>query len=379
MKTRIARTLLVGGMLALVAACASDPAPAPRVSSGTMHEHVQEACERFDVPEEWVWAVMQQESGKQTHLNGKPIVSSAGAMGLMQVMPGTYRELRQQYSDLGPDPHHPRDNIHAGVAYLRKMYDLYGSPGFLAAYNCGPGCYRSYLKGNRTLPRETRNYLAILAPQVAGIHPERRHGSDEAAPVQMAEARHAAVRELQREVKEVTTAGRPTVPTSGRVGGVPPVGGRSATAQPAAARPAPVSGPSHGPRIQMAASSLPRPTVTPVATTPVATPPATGTTRYVLVPEGPTGQPDGDWGVQIGAFSSRQAGLAALNRAQSAGAGYLAGSRQRVQTVRTVTGKDLFRAQFVGLTSEAATQACVNLARHGIGCVRVAPNSTAGI
>ena len=57
-------------------------------------------------------------------------------MGLMQVMPATYDELRQQYN-LGDDPYDPANNIMAGAAYMREMYDIYGSPGFLAAYNAG--------------------------------------------------------------------------------------------------------------------------------------------------------------------------------------------------------------------------------------------------
>jgi soluble lytic murein transglycosylase-like protein len=51
---------------------------------------ITEASLRFNVPERWIRAVMQAESGGQTMLNGHPITSNAGAMGLMQVMPGTY-------------------------------------------------------------------------------------------------------------------------------------------------------------------------------------------------------------------------------------------------------------------------------------------------
>ena len=85
-------------------------------------------------------------------------------MGLMQVMPGTYADLRVRYG-FGADPYDPRDNILAGTAYLREMHDRYGSPGFLAAYNAGPGRYDDYLAG-RALPRETRLYLARLGPVI---------------------------------------------------------------------------------------------------------------------------------------------------------------------------------------------------------------------
>ncbi|WP_447411863.1 lytic transglycosylase domain-containing protein, partial [Clostridium perfringens] len=76
---------------------------------------------------------MRVESAGDAHA-----VSRAGAIGLMQIMPATYAELRRDLG-LGPDPFAVRDNVLAGTAYLRRMYDRYGSPGFLAAYNAGPG------------------------------------------------------------------------------------------------------------------------------------------------------------------------------------------------------------------------------------------------
>lgn len=121
--------------------------------------YIRAASDRFDVPEAWVRTVMEIESGGRTTLNGRPITSHAGAMGLMQVMPATFAELSAKY-DLGDDPYEPWANILAGTAYLREMYDRFGSPGLFAAYNCGPGCYSEYLAGRRRLPRETRNYMA---------------------------------------------------------------------------------------------------------------------------------------------------------------------------------------------------------------------------
>src|SRR5690554_2586219 len=58
----------------------------------------------------------------------------------------------------------PRDNIMAGASYLREMYDSYGAPGFLAAYNAGPGRYRDWRDRGRPLPAETRAYVARIAP-----------------------------------------------------------------------------------------------------------------------------------------------------------------------------------------------------------------------
>lgn len=79
---------------------------------------------------------------------------------------GYLGELRVRHR-LGRDPYNPRDNILAGAAYLREMYDRYGSPGFLAAYNAGPGRYDEYLAG-RPLPAETRAYVAALVPSFGG-------------------------------------------------------------------------------------------------------------------------------------------------------------------------------------------------------------------
>jgi membrane-bound lytic murein transglycosylase B len=121
---------------------------------------IRDAAIRFGLPETWIRAVIGVESA----WNGRAI-SRAGAMGLMQVMPGTYAELRRRYG-LGPDPFDPRDNIMAGAAYLREMYDRYGEHGFLAAYNAGPGRWEQFVHRGRQLPAETRAYIARLMPRL---------------------------------------------------------------------------------------------------------------------------------------------------------------------------------------------------------------------
>ncbi len=129
---------------------------------------IRDASRRFDVPERWIREVMRQESAGRVGAT-----SPVGAMGLMQVMPGTYAELRARYG-LGDDPYHPYDSIMAGAAYIREMYDLYGSPAFLAAYNAGPRRLEDYLWSSRGLPGETRNYVARIGPNIMGHHPNRR-------------------------------------------------------------------------------------------------------------------------------------------------------------------------------------------------------------
>lgn len=124
--------------------------------------YIAEAAQRFAIPAPWIRAVMRAESA-----NDPLAVSSAGAMGLMQIMPRTWDELRARYG-LGEDPFEPRDNILAGAAYMREMYDRFGAPGFLAAYIAGLERYAEHLATGRPLPRETRAYVAALAPVVTG-------------------------------------------------------------------------------------------------------------------------------------------------------------------------------------------------------------------
>ena len=127
--------------------------------------YIDEAASRFKMPPQWIREVMRAESGGQAWLNGAPTRSPAGAMGLMQVMPQTFNELRQRYG-LGDNPYDPRSNILAGAAYIREMYDLYGAPGFLAAYNAGPQRMNDFLVKDQPLPSETTAYLAKVAPRL---------------------------------------------------------------------------------------------------------------------------------------------------------------------------------------------------------------------
>ena len=144
----------------------------PGPASDPWGPYVEEAAAKYDVPARWIREVMRQESGGRLYGRGGDLITSgAGAMGLMQVMPATYDELRARYHELGDDPFDPHNNILAGTAYIREMYDIYGSPGFLAAYNAGPGRLDDYLTRNRVLPQETRRYVAAIGPRIAGAEP----------------------------------------------------------------------------------------------------------------------------------------------------------------------------------------------------------------
>ncbi|MGN8001165.1 lytic transglycosylase domain-containing protein [Sphingomonas sp. 22176] len=131
---------------------------------------IAEASARFSVPAAWIERVMRAESGGQTMRGGRPITSRAGAMGLMQVMPATWAAMRAAHR-LSANPHNPHDNILAGAAYLRAMYDRFGYPGMFAAYNAGPGRYAAYLALGHALPAETRAYLAQVSGTRAGVLP----------------------------------------------------------------------------------------------------------------------------------------------------------------------------------------------------------------
>ncbi|ARE40963.1 Membrane-bound lytic murein transglycosylase C precursor [Rhodovulum sp. P5] len=166
--------------------------------------YVAEAAQRFRIPERWIRAVMQAESAGNARA-----VSSAGAMGLMQIMPGTWAELRAEHG-FGSDPFDRRDNILAGTAYLRQMYDQFGAPGFLAAYNAGPGRYAEHLHTGRKLPRETRRYVAVLSQELsfsdaAPLQPVRTVSADrwQAAPLF---APVTASRETQRRTEPGRTS-----------------------------------------------------------------------------------------------------------------------------------------------------------------------------
>ncbi|MDH2089976.1 lytic transglycosylase domain-containing protein [Rhizobium pusense] len=165
---------LFTGLSWTVPAVAQDASVERASPSDPYAGHIANAARRFGIPEAWIRAVMRVESRGDVRA-----ISPKGAMGLMQIMPATWGDLRARHG-LGGDPYDPRDNIMAGAAYLREMHDRYGSPGFLAAYNAGPGRYEEYRATGRPLPAETRAYVAALAPIIGG--------GDPTAPVTVATA-----------------------------------------------------------------------------------------------------------------------------------------------------------------------------------------------
>ncbi|MDN3275990.1 lytic transglycosylase domain-containing protein [Frankia sp. RB7] len=154
---------VVSMMLVLTAEChfagAVERTVAYRKSSQTSDpfgRFIDEAAQRFTIPAQWIKSILRVESALDAHAK-----SNKGAMGLMQVMPATWAELRLRYA-LGDDPYDPHDNILAGAAYLRELYDRYGFAGAFAAYNAGPARYKQHLAGD-PLPVETQADVTKIA------------------------------------------------------------------------------------------------------------------------------------------------------------------------------------------------------------------------
>ena len=126
---------------------------------------IQEAADRFELPPSCIDSVIRAESAGCTLTDHQPTTSAAGAMGLMQLMPESWVRLREKLR-LANDPHDPRDNILAGSAYLRELYERFGFPDLFAAYHAGAQRLEESLLDHRPLPDATQVYLSRV---LAGI------------------------------------------------------------------------------------------------------------------------------------------------------------------------------------------------------------------
>ncbi|MEO5925343.1 MAG: lytic transglycosylase domain-containing protein [Bryobacteraceae bacterium] len=135
------------GRLVTVSVSATKPAVKYRAPAANIAQMVADASKANNIDPLLVHSVIQVESNYNPNA-----VSSAGARGLMQLMPGTARDLGVT------DSFDPRQNIEAGVRYLKQLKDQYQDDKLaLAAYNAGPGSVQKY-KAVPPYP-ETRNYV----------------------------------------------------------------------------------------------------------------------------------------------------------------------------------------------------------------------------
>jgi D-alanyl-D-alanine carboxypeptidase len=432
------RAMLLLLSILLLAACSQGYGPGGRVEIGAdgwrkpthyypppgppedpWGPYVREAAARFQVPGHWVRAVMHQESGGE-----QQATSPVGAMGLMQVMPATYEGLRERYQ-LGDDPYDPHNSILAGTAYIREMYDRFGSPGFLAAYNAGPERVQNYLAGRASLPDETVNYVAAITPNLGtdvprsgpfAVYASARSGraqrptiaslaagcdlnaaydpkhpctsleraAREPAPIQTAFAPQLGTNGCDlnaaydpnhpcNSLPQTTAASRPTLTPTQQVATV-------SRPAPAPALPPPPPAPS-----QQVAAANPKPTLSNFLMASARAEPLPAE-KPVPAPQRPSHPPaaqggtaphppassGGDWAIQVGAFANPELARAVAEGAR-AQAPELHSAVLALQPTAPFGGKVLYRARLTHLSASAAANACTRLNQRQLPCVVVRP------
>jgi hypothetical protein len=401
--------------------------PPPGPPEDPWGPYIREAAARYSLPERWVRAVMQRESGGE-----QQATSPVGAIGLMQVMPTTYEELRVRYR-LGDDPYEPHSNVLAGTAYIREMYDRFGSPGFLAAYNAGPDRVDSYLAGRSRLPEETVNYLAAITPNLgndvprsgpfavyasarsgrasryapsvaslaagcdvnAAYNPNQPCTSLERAATQAAPIQQAFVPQLGANGCDLNAAYDPQRPcTAGAQAAAAPAPTRQAVApQPAGSGVQLASAescdadaaynPARPCRAAAAAGGVlsppPKPQPLSAALRPATPSPQQRPSRPGAA-SGPSpshpASPGGGWAIQVGAFANPGLARAVAEGARAQAPEQLRSAALALPPTPPFGHSVLYRARLVNLSASAASSACAHLNKRQLPCVVVPPTGS---
>ena len=357
--------------------------PPPGPQEDPWGPYIREAAARYRVPERWVRAVMQQESGGE-----QQATSPVGAMGLMQVMPTTYDELRMRHQ-LGDDPYDPHNNILAGTAYIREMYDRFGSPGFLAAYNAGPDRVDNYLARRSALPEETVNYVAAIAPNLGtdvprsgpfAVYASGRTGRAQ-RPTVASLAAGCDLNAAYNPSHPCTSLERAAAePVSVQTAFVPQLGvngcdfnaaydpNHPCTSLPqTAAVPSPAS-------VQQVAAESPQPaTRHPLIASATTQPLPTEKPSPPSQRPSPSTEVGGGWAIQVGAFKSPDLARAVAEGARSQAPDQLRSAALAVQPTAPFGNTVLYRARLANLSAGAAANACTRLNQRQLPCVVVRP------
>jgi soluble lytic murein transglycosylase-like protein len=193
---------------------ASDEAPPSPPAANTPGEATESICLLIEsaaaangLPIEFFARVIWRESHYNPNAVGPPTRSGERAQGIGQFMPGTAAERRLL------DPLDPVEALPKSAEFLRDLRGQFGNLGLAAAaYNAGPQRVRDWLAGRRSLPRETRNYVAAVTGRgvdewaALGATPREQRGPP-APPcnelnVIIKRAPNTFVAELERHVTE---------------------------------------------------------------------------------------------------------------------------------------------------------------------------------
>jgi D-alanyl-D-alanine carboxypeptidase len=397
--------------------------PPPGPPDDPWGPYIHEAAARYDIPEQWIRAVMNQESGGE-----EQAVSPVGAMGLMQIMPDTYEEL-QESEGLGADPFDPHNNILAGAAYIREMYDRYGSPGFLAAYNAGPDQLDSYLAGGSDLPAETVNYLAAIVPNLgnevplsgplanytvanssgtvrpptpanfaSGCDVDAAYDPDQPCTAEssvVAASEQAAISNGQVSagscdlnaaydpdspcIPETTSSGPQAASTTGSCNLNVAYDPDNPCASAAPSVPAPVEQVAIQQSTPPSAPASASPPVDesalyqPAAITP------TSSSHLVVSGTGETPAPQtigGPWAIQVGAFSSQELARTVAEGARAELPGEMTSATVSTPATTPFGGLVLYRARLTNLSTRTAVDACMQLNQRQLPCIVIAASAS---